>query len=257
MIVACGQSNRLLNTKSLKHPHPKVPLSIHAYWTTILNTYLVGDNPAALKPLKLFVNAGNSAVGHVIDNIEARFSSQGVPVVHDPCLTWHTIDIVEKAGGIPVKSKIGHTLLKRRILKVDVIYGGEMSAHHYFCNLAYCDSGVIPWLLVAELVSVIGCSLPQLVRQRMAVYPYSGEINCRVQDVQSSIDSVRKHFQSNVPFDHIDTTNGLSMEFPNWRLNLRGSNTEPLLHLNVETRGDRKTLHQQMSVIRSLIQGHA
>ena len=156
-------------------------------------------------------------------------------IIHDPRLTLNTFDVVIAAGGEPILSKTGHAFIKERMRSEDAIYGGEMSAHHYFRDFAYCDSGMIPWLLVAQLMSVKSQPLSQLVGERIAKYPCSGEINFHVADVKTSIAAVRTHFEALKPLA-IDTTDGLSMEFADWRFNLRGSNTEPVLRLNVETR---------------------
>lgn len=172
-------------------------------------------------------------------------------IIHDPRLTWNTIDQVEQAGGQPIQSKTGHAFIKERMRIEDAIYGGEMSAHHYFRDFAYCDSGMIPWLLVAKLISKTGISLSQLVDQRMTAYPCSGEINYRVTDVAQTIEQVRNHFTPMKPA--IDTTDGLSMEFPEWRFNIRGSNTEPLLRLNVETRANPALVAQHVAEIEALI----
>ncbi|MEW4983471.1 MAG: phosphomannomutase CpsG [Cycloclasticus sp.] len=287
-----------------------------------------------LKPLKLVVNAGNGAAGHVIDAIEVGFKERGVPVefikvhhkpdgafpngipnplltenrkatadavkangadmgiawdgdfdrcflfdengefiegyyivgllaevflkkhkgeniIHDPRLTWNTIDIVNKSGGKPIQSKTGHAFIKERMRAEDAIYGGEMSAHHYFRDFAYCDSGMIPWLLVAELISQSGCSLSKLVGDRMAAYPCSGEINYKVENTQASIEKVKAHFSSLNPT--IDNTDGISLEFPNWRFSLRSSNTEPLLRLNIESRADAQLVKECTTEIENLI----
>ena len=289
---------------------------------------------ASIKQLKLVVNAGNGAAGHVIDALEARFNQQGVPVsfikvhhqpdgafpngipnpllpenraatadavrlhgadmgialdgdfdrcflfdehgefiegyyivgllaeaflakhpgekiIHDPRLTWNTIDIVKRAGGVPVQSKTGHAFIKERMRAENAIYGGEMSAHHYFRDFAYCDSGMIPWLLVAELLSRSGKKLSQLVGERIRAYPCSGEINYRVHNVAQTIEHVVRHYQPQHPA--IDRTDGVSIEFPDWRFNLRGSNTEPLLRLNVENRGDPEALAAHVCKLASLI----
>jgi len=306
--------------------------------TSILDAYiehLFGYiNTAELKPLKLVVNAGNGAAGHVIDAIEACFKLQGVPVefikihheadgtfpngipnplllenrkatadvvikngadmgiawdgdfdrcflfdekgefiegyyivgllaevflkkhpgekiIHDPRLTWNTIDIVTQAGGIPIQSKTGHAFIKERMRAENAIYGGEMSAHHYFRDFAYCDSGMIPWLLVAELVNSTGKPLSKLVGERIAAYPCSGEINYNVEDTQASIEAVRAHFASLNP--KTDDTDGISLEFSDWRLSLRASNTEPLLRLNVESLGDSQLVKDRVAEIQTLI----
>lgn len=289
-----------------------------------------------LKPLRLVVNAGNGAAGHVIDAIEQRFPTANVPVefikvhhepdgefpngipnpllpenrtatadavklhhadmgiawdgdfdrcflfdergefiegyyivgllaeaflkkhpgekiIHDPRLTWNTIDQVQQAGGIPIQSKTGHAFIKERMRLEGAIYGGEMSAHHYFRDFAYCDSGMIPWLLVAELISSSGKPLSSMVAERMAAYPCSGEINYRVYDVETTIARVFAHYNLQAP--SIDYTDGLSMEFPDWRFNLRSSNTEPLLRLNVEARADNDKVQTKTHEIAQLILG--
>lgn len=175
----------------------------------------------------------------------------GSRIIHDPRLTWNTIGQVHEAGGIPVQSKTGHAFIKERMRAEDAVYGGEMSAHHYFRDFAYCDSGMIPWLLVTELMSRSGRSLAELVDARMAAYPCSGEINYRVTDIPAVLDRVLGHYAPLQPV--IDRTDGVSLEFPDWRFNLRGSNTEPLLRLNVETRADNARLQQAMAELESLI----
>ena len=285
----------------------------------------------ALKPLKLVVNAGNGAAGHVVDALESALQSlqapitfikvhnnpdgnfpngipnpllpenradtrdavlahqadmgiawdgdfdrcflfdengefiegyyivgllaeaflqqqKGAKIIHDPRLTWNTVDVVEAAGGTPIQSKTGHAFIKERMRLEDAIYGGEMSAHHYFRDFAYCDSGMIPWLLVAQLMSVKNQPLSQLVGERIAKYPCSGEINFHVADVKASIAAVREHFEALQPLV-IDTTDGLSMEFAQWRFNLRGSNTEPVLRLNVESKQDNALMQAKVQAI--------
>jgi len=291
---------------------------------------------SAIKPLKLVVNSGNGAAGHVIDALEARFAQLGIPVqfikvhhhadgnfpngipnpllpenraatteavlahqadmgiawdgdfdrcflfdergefiegyyivgllaeafllkhpgekiIHDPRLTWNTVDVVKAARGIPVMSKTGHAFIKERMRLENAIYGGEMSAHHYFRDFAYCDSGMIPWLLVAELLSRSGKKLSQLVGERIAAYPCSGEINYRVSNVAQTIERILQHYLPLNPA--VDRTDGVSVEFAEWRFNLRGSNTEPLLRLNVETRADVALMKARTAEIAALIQG--
>ncbi len=287
-----------------------------AAYTEHLLTYL---SLASLKPLKVVVNAGNGAAGHVVDWLEAAFKAaqapiefikihhepdghfpNGIPnpllpenrsstidailahqadlgiawdgdfdrcflfdetgrfiegyyivgllaaaflqhnpgakIVHDPRLSWNTIDIVSGLGGIPVQSKTGHAFIKERMRLEDAVYGGEMSAHHYFRNFAYCDSGMIPWLLVLELMAKSGKKLSQLVDERMQLFPASGEINREIEDSAAAIEKVQNYYQASAIV--VDFTDGLSMEFADWRFNLRCSNTEPLVRLNVESRGD-------------------
>lgn len=161
---------------------------------------------------------------------------KGAKIVHDPRLTWGTIETVKAAGGLPVLSKTGHAFIKERMRLEDAVYGGEMSAHHYFREFRYCDSGMIPWLLVAQLVSVTGKSLKQLVEAQQSAYPVSGEINRVVGDPDRVIAAVENRYQSAAT--HMDHVDGLSLEYKDWRFNLRKSNTETILRLNVESRGD-------------------
>ncbi len=179
----------------------------------------------------------------------------GGKIIHDPRLTWNTIEMVEQAGGVPIMSKTGHAFIKERMRAEDAIYGGEMSAHHYFRDFAYCDSGMIPWLLIAELVSRSGTSLGDLVADRMAAFPCSGEINFRVDDAKATVARVMAHYADQNPT--LDHTDGVSAEFPQWRFNLRSSNTEPLLRLNVETRGDAALLSARTDELTALIGGSA
>ena len=286
---------------------------------------------SALKPLKLVVNAGNGAAGHVVDALENIFQQfnapitfikvhndadgtfpngipnpllpenradtrnavlahnadmgiawdgdfdrcflfdetgefiegyyivgllaeaflqqhQGAKIIHDPRLTWNTVDVVTAAGGEPIQSKTGHAFIKERMRLEDAIYGGEMSAHHYFRDFAYCDSGMIPWLLVAQLMSVKNKPLSTLVYERIQAYPCSGEINFHVHDVKACIAAIREHYEAQNPLV-IDTTDGLSMEFADWRFNLRGSNTEPVLRLNVESRQNTALMQSKTAEI--------
>ncbi|WP_300319051.1 phosphomannomutase CpsG [Idiomarina sp.] len=304
----------------------------------VLNPYiehlLTYIDTKKLKPLKLVINSGNGAAGHVVDALEAKFTELNVPVelikvhnepdgtfpngipnpllpenrqdtidailehkadmgiafdgdfdrcflfdheggfiegyyivgllaeaflqkeagakiIHDPRLTWNTIDLVKQAGGQPVLSKTGHAFIKERMRKEDAAYGGEMSAHHYFRDFAYCDSGMIPWLLVAELVSVKGMTLKQLVEQRMAAYPSSGEINSKLDDAKAAIQRVREAFEPQAI--NVDETDGISIEFESWRFNLRSSNTEPVVRLNVESRADEALMREKTNEILALL----
>ena len=309
-------------------------ISIGADYTRHLLDYI---DPSALKPLKIVVNAGNGAAGHVIDWLEAALNQamtqqvefikihhepdghfpNGIPnpllpenrdstisaikehnadlgiawdgdfdrcflfdetgrfiegyyivgllaeafliqnpgakIVHDPRLTWNTIDIVSSMSGIAVQSKTGHAFIKERMRLEDAVYGGEMSAHHYFRDFSYCDSGMIPWLLVIELMSKAGKKLSQLVDERMLRFPASGEINRTIANPQAAIDLVQKHYEKEA--QHIDFTDGLSMEFGNWRFNLRCSNTEPLVRLNVESRGDEALMQAKTDELLGLLAG--
>lgn len=192
---------------------------------------------------------GYYLVGLLAETLLAK--QPGEKIIHDPRLTWNTIEQVKAAGGVPVQSKTGHAFIKERMRKEDAIYGGEMSAHHYFKDFAYCDSGMIPWLLIAELVSKTGKTLSQLVAERVAAYPCSGEINYKVSDVPSVLEKVMKHFAPLNP--QVDKTDGVSLEFDNWRMNIRASNTEPLLRLNVESRGDADLVWMKVKEIEGLI----
>lgn len=162
--------------------------------------------------------------------------SPGEKVVHDPRLTWNTIDIAHCLGGVPVLSKTGHAFIKERMRKENAIYGGEMSAHHYFRDFSYCDSGMIPWLLVTGLMCARGKPLSALVDERMALFPASGEINRRIEDPAAVIDAMEDAYGANAL--SVDHTDGLSVEFADWRFNVRMSNTEPVVRLNVESRGN-------------------
>ncbi len=290
---------------------------------------------AKISPVKLVMNAGNGAAGHVVDALEARFKALGAPidiikinnepdgtfpngipnpilhknraptidavlehgadmgiawdgdfdrcflvdelgnfiegyyivglladaflrknpgakVVYDPRLTWNTVELVEKAGGTAIQSKTGHAFIKELMRAEDAVYGGEMSAHHYFRDFFYCDSGMIPWLLVMELMSSSGKPLSQLVAAMVEAYPSPGEINRTIADPKAAIETVRKHYESESIL--IDTTDGISMEFPEWRFNLRMSNTEPVIRLNLETRGDRSLLADRQAELLSLLE---
>lgn len=312
-----------------------VSQSILAAYVDHLMTYI---EPSVIKPLKLVVNAGNGAAGHVVDALEERFARLAIPVsfvkvhheadgsfpngipnpllpenrastagavkahgadmgiawdgdfdrcflfdesgefiegyyivgllaaaflakhpgekiIHDPRLTWNTVDVVKHAGGVPIQSKTGHAFIKERMRSENAIYGGEMSAHHYFRDFAYCDSGMIPWLLVTELLSRSGKKLSGLVGERIAAYPCSGEINYRVDDVPQTIERILQHYLPQNPV--VDRTDGVSVAFPTWRFNLRGSNTEPLLRLNVESKGDVALMQARTDEIASLIASKA
>lgn len=290
---------------------------------------------SAIRPLKLVVNAGNGAAGHVVDALEARFKAAKVPVefikvhhlpdgnfpngipnpllpecrqdtadavrkhgadmgiawdgdfdrcflfdetgefiegyyivgllaeaflqkhpgakiIHDPRLTWNTVDVVTQAGGVPVLCKTGHAFIKERMRKEDAIYGGEMSAHHYFRDFAYCDSGMIPWLLVTELLSRKGMPLSALVKERIAKYPSSGEINRKLADAKAAIQRIRETYEKDAKA--VDTTDGLSLDMGAWRFNLRSSNTEPVLRLNVESRGDIALMQAKTRELLDLIE---
>ncbi len=167
----------------------------------------------------------------------------GAKVIYDPRLIWNTIEIADELGGEAVMCKSGHAFIKDKMRQVNAIYGGEMSAHHYFRDFSYCDSGMIPWLLVLELLSQAdGKSLSELMKERMERYPISGEINSKVADAQEVLDRIEKDYGAKGKVTKVD---GLSVEFDNWRFNLRKSNTEPVIRLNVETRQDEKLCQEK------------
>lgn len=180
-------------------------------------------------------------------------TNPGGKIVHDPRLTWNTLDMVEAAGGEAVQSKSGHSFIKETMRKVDAVYGGEMSAHHYFRDFAYADSGMIPWLLVAELVGSTGKPLSELVGERIRKFPASGEINRKVADAAGAIQALRERYADDA--NDIDETDGVSLEFDDWRFNLRASNTEPVIRLNVETRADKALLEQKTAELLAVIDG--
>ncbi|WP_333667309.1 phosphomannomutase CpsG [Acinetobacter guillouiae] len=300
-----------------------------------LLTYI---DPSKIRPLKLVMNAGNGAAGHVVDAIEEKFKALNIPVefikihnhpdgtfpngipnpilvenrdstrnavlihhadmgiawdgdfdrcflfdekgqfiegyyivgllaqafllkqagekiVHDPRLVWNTLDIIEQYNGIAVQSKSGHAFIKDVMREHNAAYGGEMSAHHYFRDFAYCDSGMIPWLLAILVVSETQQSLSSLVEGMIERFPCSGEINFKVEDTQKTIQKIFDHFADLNPA--IDQTDGVSLDFGEWRLNVRASNTEPLLRLNIESRADKnpKPMQDYVDELTQLIQG--
>lgn len=201
-----------------------------------------------------FDESGEFIEGYYIVGLLAEAFLQknaGAKIIHDPRLSWNTIDVVVEAGGIPVMSKTGHAFIKERMRTEDAVYGGEMSAHHYFRDFAYCDSGMIPWLLIAELVSIKGESLGQLVKNRIEAYPASGEINSKLANPTEAINRVLSVYQdSSVATDFTD---GISLSFDKWRFNLRTSNTEPVVRLNVESKNDIALMEEKTAEILSLL----
>ena len=197
---------------------------------------------------------GNFIEGYYIVGLLAEaflLKNPGAKIVHDPRLTWNTIDVVTRNGGQAIQSKTGHAFIKERMRSEDAVYGGEMSAHHYFRDFFYCDSGMIPWLLVMELITRSGKPLSQLVNQMVEAYPSPGEINRVIADPGAAIQRVREHYESSALV--IDETDGISMEFAQWRFNLRMSNTEPVVRLNLETRGDRDLMEKCQEELLSLL----
>ncbi|BCK25598.1 TPA: phosphomannomutase CpsG [Vibrio cholerae] len=327
-IQALAEKNEFMDVE-VKGNYKK--LSLLPEYVDHLMSYIT---PANIKPMKLVINSGNGAAGHVIDELEKRFvelsipleiikvhheedgnfpngipnpllpecradtakavkehkadmgiafdgdfdrcflfdengdfiegyyivgllaeaflqKEQGAKIIHDPRLSWNTIDVVTKAGGVPVMSKTGHAFIKERMRKEDAIYGGEMSAHHYFRDFAYCDSGMIPWLLVAELLSVKSMKLSETVSERIAAYPSSGEINSKLDNPKEAIARVLDAYQAEaLVFNEID---GISLEFSDWRFNLRSSNTESVVRLNVESRNDEDLMENNTKAILEIL----
>ncbi|MCK5195221.1 MAG: phosphomannomutase, partial [Desulfobulbaceae bacterium] len=175
----------------------------------------------------------------------------GSKIIHDPRLVWNTEEIVTSSGGVPVMSKTGHAFIKERMRAEDAVYGGEMSAHHYFRDFSYCDSGMIPWLLVTELISTSGRPLSDLIHDRVAAYPVSGEINNRVDDPDGAIQAIEDEFADECL--EKDYTDGLSMICEGYRFNVRKSNTEPVLRLNVEARANKKLMEEKTRKLLEII----
>lgn len=202
----------------------------------------------------LFDEHGGFIEGYYIVGLLAEallLKEPGAKIIHDPRLTWNTVDMVLAAGGVPVQSKTGHAFIKERMRAENAVYGGEMSAHHYFRDFAYCDNGHIPWLLVAALIVRSGKTLSQLVEDRMRAYPASGEINRHVRDVRATIACIEAEYAPGAQW--VEQVDGLSCDYGSWRFNLRGSNTEPVLRLNVESRGDPELMRQQTERLLALI----
>jgi phosphomannomutase len=205
----------------------------------------------------LFDEHGGFIEGYYIVGLLAAALLKGHPggnVVHDPRLTWNTIEIVEAAGGTAVLSKSGHAFIKQRMREVDGVYGGEMSAHHYFRRFAYCDSGMIPWLLVAQILSESGQPLSRLVGERIGLFPVSGELNYRVPNAKATIAAFESQYAAHA--HKVDRTDGISYEFSDWRFNLRTSNTEPLIRLNVEARGSGELMRTKTQELFALLKSH-
>ncbi|MBT8080426.1 MAG: phosphomannomutase [Gammaproteobacteria bacterium] len=203
----------------------------------------------------LFDENGSFIDGYYIVGLLAESLLRNHPggkIVHDPRLLWNTVDIVDAAGGVTVQSKSGHSFMKETMRAEDAIYGGEMSAHHYFRDFSYADSGMIPWLLITELMSVSGEPLSALVSDRMARYPASGEINRQVADAGETLEKLRQHFADDAL--EVDDTDGYSFEFADWRFNIRMSNTEPVVRLNVESRGDSALMQEKTRAVLDILE---
>lgn len=199
-----------------------------------------------------FDEKGSFIEGYYIVGLLAKSILKNYPgenIVHDPRLIWNTFDVVKKSGGKTVQSKSGHAFIKEKMREVNAVYGGEMSAHHYFRDNAYSDSGMIPFLLILQLMSEEKKPLSALVEEMIAAYPCSGEINSTIADPAGKIKEIEKVY-SNGKRDYSD---GLSVEYPDWRFNLRMSNTEPILRLNVESRGDIELMRQKTAELLGLI----
>jgi phosphomannomutase len=206
----------------------------------------------------LFDETGKFVEGYYIVGLLAQAFLQhesGAKIIHDPRLTWNSIELINQTGGQAVLCKTGHAPIKELMRQENAIYGGEMSAHHYFRDFFYCDSGMIPWLLIVELLSVQNLSLSQAVNSRIMAYPASGEINLTLSDTKQALDFVLAHYQTTA--SHIDYTDGISMEFvtkqQQWRFNLRLSNTEPVVRLNVESKANKLLMQQKTDEILSLL----
>jgi len=187
----------------------------------------------------LFDEKGQYIEGYYIIGLLAEAflrKEKGAAIVYDPRLTWNTIETVKNAGGVPIQSMSGHSFMKQVMRSENAVYGGEMSAHHYFRDFNFCDSGMIPWLLVTELVSSGSATLSEMVFDMISAYPSPGEINSKLDDPKAAIERVLNTYKADAL--SIDYTDGISLEFAKWRFNLRSSNTEPVVRLNVESRGD-------------------
>ncbi|MDP7418309.1 MAG: phosphomannomutase [Gammaproteobacteria bacterium] len=202
----------------------------------------------------LFDETGGFIEGYYIVGLLATAMlarTPGSKIIYDPRLTWNTQEIVTQKGGIAVQCKSGHAFIKERMRSEDAVYGGEMSAHHYFRDFSYADSGMIPWLLAAAILSSSGKPLSELVNDRIALFPCSGEINRKLTDPRAALEVIREHYGADALY--VDETDGLSFEFTDWRFNLRMSNTEPVIRLNVESRGDQALMTRQTEEILALL----
>lgn len=202
----------------------------------------------------LFDEYGEFTEGYYIVGLLAEaflLKNPGAKIIHDPRLTWNTLDIASANNGRAIQSKTGHAFIKERMRAEDAVYGGEMSAHHYFRDFFYCDSGMIPWLLVCELLCRKQQTLSSMLADRIAKFPSPGEINSHVVDAKTSIQKVLAHYEQGAKF--IDKTDGISLEFDDWRFNLRMSNTEPVVRLNVESRGNKQLVEAKTAEVLNLL----
>ena len=203
----------------------------------------------------LFDEQGGFIEGYYIVGLLAEIFLRKYPgekIIHDPRLVWNTEEIVQSLQGQTIECKSGHAFIKEKMRETNAIYGGEMSAHHYFREFTYCDSGMLPWLLIVELMSVCDRKLSDLVGERMAKFPCSGEINLQVDADKDVLAVLQAKYASQGKADYID---GLSVDLGDWRFNVRLSNTEPVVRVNVETRGDKKLLAAKTQEILTVIGG--
>ena len=193
-----------------------------------------------------FDEKGNFIEGYYLVGLLAKsflIKNRNERVIYDPRLTWNTIDVVERYGGDAIQCQSGHSFIKKSMRDNDAIYGGEMSAHHYFRDFYYCDSGMIPWLLILEMISEEKMPLSQMIQKYRERYPVSGEINLKVNNIKTIIDSIKEYYLDDAL--GVDETDGVGMEFEKWRFNLRASNTEPLIRLNVESNSNESLMNEK------------
>jgi phosphomannomutase len=204
----------------------------------------------------LFDHTGRFIPGEYVVGLLAEIflaKNSNAKIVHDPRVVWNTQDVVARAGGTAILARTGHAFLKQALRDTEAVYGGEMSAHHYFRDFVCCDSGMIPWLLIVELMGRREMSLACLLSERIAAFPSSGEINFRIEGAKAAVDRVIAALEPEAVSR--DDTDGLSLDMGNWRLNLRSSNTEPLLRLNVEAKGDADLVTAGVARVKALIEG--
>lgn len=206
----------------------------------------------------LFDADGEFVEGYYLVGLLAQAALRDEPgskIIHDPRLVWNTVEMIEEAGGVPLMNKSGHAFMKERMRSEDAAYGGEVSAHYYFRRFSYCDSGMIPWLLVTRLMGRTEKSLGDLVRDRRARFPTTGEINLEIVDPDAVLRAVKTEFGGGACA--IDETDGVSLEFKEWRVNVRPSNTEPLVRVNAEARGNRELLEEKTQELLAFMRGSA